>query len=149
MPELNWEQWQWRGTLHSPKLQHYWNLTIRLFSVTLGGGSYPSAEKQSLYSTAPTDWATHWGGSYPPAEKQSVYSTPPNDWATRWGGVIPLCREAVGVFYSSNRLGHSLGWGLAPLQRSSKCILQLQLTGHVHIDLKKDEASMERQVNTC
>ena len=30
-PEQTWEQWQWRGTPHSPKLQHYWNLTIRLF----------------------------------------------------------------------------------------------------------------------
>ena len=28
-----WEQWQWRGTPNFPKLQHYWNLTIRLFSV--------------------------------------------------------------------------------------------------------------------
>ena len=27
------EQWQWRGTLHSSKLQNYWSLTIRLFSV--------------------------------------------------------------------------------------------------------------------
>ena len=30
-----------KGTLHSPKLQHYWRLTIRLFSVicrTLVGG---------------------------------------------------------------------------------------------------------------
>ena len=26
-PEWTWEQWQWRGTLH------YWNLTVRLFSV--------------------------------------------------------------------------------------------------------------------
>ena len=32
-PEWTWEQWQWRGTPHSPKLQHCWNLTIRLFSV--------------------------------------------------------------------------------------------------------------------
>ena len=37
--------WQWKGTLHSPKLLHYWNLTIRLLSVisrTLvgRGGSY-------------------------------------------------------------------------------------------------------------
>ena len=40
-PEWTWEQWQWRGTPHSPKLQHHWNLTIRLFSVisrTLMGG---------------------------------------------------------------------------------------------------------------
>ncbi len=58
----SWEQWQWRGTPHSPKLQHCWNLPIRLFSVisrTLvsGGGSYPSVEVQSVYSTAPADWA--------------------------------------------------------------------------------------------
>ena len=32
-PEWTWEQWQWRGTPHSPMLQHCWNLTIRLFSV--------------------------------------------------------------------------------------------------------------------
>ena len=35
------EQWQWTGPLHSPELQHYWNPTIRLFSVksiTLMGG---------------------------------------------------------------------------------------------------------------
>ena len=32
-PKWNWERWQWRGTLHSTKLQHYWNLIIRLFSV--------------------------------------------------------------------------------------------------------------------
>ena len=24
---------------------------------------------------------------------------------TRWGGVLPLCREAVGVFYSPRQLG--------------------------------------------
>ena len=26
----------------------------------LGGGSYPSAEKQSVYSTAPADWAKRY-----------------------------------------------------------------------------------------
>ena len=40
---------------YSPKLQHYWNLANRLFSVisgrSLGVGSYPSAEMQSVYST--------------------------------------------------------------------------------------------------
>ena len=34
-----------KGTLHSPKLQHYWNLTIRLFSFIfrthVGGGVLP------------------------------------------------------------------------------------------------------------
>ena len=29
----NWDWRQWRGTPHSPNLQHYWNPTIRLFSV--------------------------------------------------------------------------------------------------------------------
>ena len=74
-----------------PKLQqHYWNLTIRLLSfictiLFLGGGSYPSAEKQSVYSTAPDDWIK--GHSL---EK----------------GALLLCRDAVGVFYSPNRLGN-------------------------------------------
>ena len=33
-PKWTWEPWQWKGTPHSPKFQHYWSLTIRLFSVT-------------------------------------------------------------------------------------------------------------------
>ena len=48
------------GILHSPKLQNYWNLTIRLFRVITGhslGESYTSAEMQSVYSAAPADWA--------------------------------------------------------------------------------------------
>ena len=36
LPGCTWEQWQWRGTLHSPKLQHYWSLNIRLLSVISG-----------------------------------------------------------------------------------------------------------------
>ena len=33
--ETEWtrERWQWRGTPHSPKLKHYWSLTIRLVRV--------------------------------------------------------------------------------------------------------------------
>ena len=51
-----------KGRSIFPKPQHYWDLTIRLFSVIyriflLGGGSYPSAEVQSVYTTAPADWA--------------------------------------------------------------------------------------------
>ena len=43
----------------------YWNLTIRLFGVIEGhslGKSYPFAEMQSVYSTAPADWGRdlHW-----------------------------------------------------------------------------------------
>ena len=48
------ERLQWSGTSHSPKLQHYRSLTIRLFSViswTLVGwrwGFYSSANRQSV-----------------------------------------------------------------------------------------------------
>ena len=70
------------------------------------------------------------------------------------GGVLPICRYAVGVFYSPRRLGRlfgvgsypsadvqsvystapvdlasSLEWGLIFLLRCSRCILQPQLTG--------------------
>ena len=60
-PEWTRERCQWRGTPHPPKLQQYWNLTIRLFNAIFrtlfGRGSYPSPEVQWVYSTAPTDWA--------------------------------------------------------------------------------------------
>ena len=76
------------GTPHSPKLLYSWNLTIRLFSVIYkdtrcGGWFYPSAEMQSVYSTALADWAT--GHSL-------------------WG-VLSICRDTVCVFYSPSRLG--------------------------------------------
>ena len=58
-PEWIWEWWQWKGALHSTNLQHYWNLTIRLFSVISGtlvaDRSYPSTEKQSVYSIDPAN----------------------------------------------------------------------------------------------
>ena len=40
-----------KGFSHSPKLQHHWNLTIKLFSFIYGptlAGSYPSSEVQSV-----------------------------------------------------------------------------------------------------
>ena len=50
------------GTLHSSKLQHYWNLNIRLFSVMfrtlVEWESYTSADMQSVYSAASTDRAS-------------------------------------------------------------------------------------------
>ena len=48
---------KWYSTF--PKLLHYWNF-INLFIVisrTLVGWFYPSAEVQSVNSTAPVDWA--------------------------------------------------------------------------------------------
>ena len=47
-----------KGYSAFPKV--YWNFTIKLFSVhiqdTRWGGAYVSAEKQSVYSTAPANW---------------------------------------------------------------------------------------------
>ena len=31
-PDWTWGWWQWRSIPHFPKLQHYWNIIIRLFS---------------------------------------------------------------------------------------------------------------------
>ena len=46
-----------KGCSAFPKPQHQWNLTIRLFSfisrTPIRGRSYPSAEGQSLYASAP------------------------------------------------------------------------------------------------
>ena len=76
---------------------------------------------------------TRWVRCYPFAEMQSVYSTAPADCATEHslGKVLPICRNAVTVFYSTSRLSHesSLGKVLTHLQKCSRCILQLQLIG--------------------
>ena len=61
LSEWNWDWWQWNGTLYSPKLQYYWNLTIKLFNVI----------PETLVA----------------------------------GDVLPLCRHAVGVFYSPGQMG--------------------------------------------
>ena len=58
-----------KGYSAFPKIQHYWNLTIKLFSVipghSLGGvGSYPSAEMQSVYSIAPAEWSEGIKGDF-------------------------------------------------------------------------------------
>ena len=59
--ELTSEQWQWRATQHFLNLQGL-SLAIRLFNVIsrtlIGrGGSYYSAEMQSVYSIVPVNWA--------------------------------------------------------------------------------------------
>ena len=119
-PEWTWEWWQWRGTLHSPKLQHYWSLTLSDCLV-----SYPGHSKSE---------------SYPSAEMQSVYFTASADWALI-EGVLPLCRDAVSVFYSLSQLGPH--WGsLTPLQRCSQSILQPQPTGP---SLRESYSSAEMQ----
>ena len=78
-----------KGVLcHSPK--HYWNVIIRLFSVisrTLVGGGYPSAEKQSVYSTAPADWAI-W-------VMRRVFVNGPGDRGSIPGLIIPKIQKIV------------------------------------------------------
>ena len=72
------------------------------------------------------------GESYHSAEMQSVYSIAPTEWATMIlvGTVLPLCRDTVGVFSCSGRLSNQdTRWGsLTPLQRCSRYVLQLWLT---------------------
>ena len=62
--EWSWEWWQWKGTPHSPKLQHYWSLTIGLINVIsstlIEGEFYPSAEMQLVYSTVLISWVVSY-----------------------------------------------------------------------------------------
>ena len=57
-----------------------------------------------FYSPSRRPEDTCWGRlSYPSAKMQSVYSVAPTDWVTGHllgEGVLPLCKDAVGVFYS-------------------------------------------------
>ena len=62
-PIQYWEQWQWRGTLQSSKLRHYWSFPIKLFTVM-----------------------------------SRTFAV----------GILPLCKDALSVFYCSSRLGYCL-----------------------------------------
>ena len=104
-------------TSNSLNLQYYWSLTTRLFSVicrTFVAGVLPLF-RVSVCVFYNSSWLGHriliWG-SYPSAEMQSVCSTTPADWATGHSlvmvGVLPLCRVAVGVFYSPSQQGHRI-----------------------------------------
>ena len=84
-PKWTWERQQSRSTLHSPYLQHYWNLTIRLFSVIsrilVRGDLLLNRDAVGVFCIrCQLGHRTHVGG------------------------VILLCRDAVGVFYSPSRL---------------------------------------------
>ena len=63
-PEWTWKQWQWKGALHFPKLQHYWELTIKLFRVMsgtfVGRGDLPLCrEAVSVFSfSGRWEWST-------------------------------------------------------------------------------------------
>ena len=83
-PGWTWERWQWKGTPHSPKLQYYWDLIIRLFSVIsrifIGGGMLNPQQKSS----------------------RCILQSQPIGLLL--GGVLSLCRDAVGVFCSPSGL---------------------------------------------
>ena len=98
---------------HSSKVQHYWSLTIKLFSVisrTLiqRWNVLPLCREVVviLYSPSWLDHRTLLGGGgvlLLCREAISVFFNP-SEWATGhplWG-VLPLCREAVNIFYSPN-----------------------------------------------
>ena len=85
------ERWQWRGTPHSTKLQHYWSLTIRLFSVIS---------------------STHLGGILPFCrDAVDVFYRP-----RRLGQTFKLIFEDISkmlVFFPSIRIFHiSFNWSL-------------------------------------
>ena len=111
-------------------------------------------QNSSITRTSPSDCLMSYPGhclkrSYPSVEKQSVYFTAPADWTTKTPveEVLPLCRVAVSVFYSPSRLDHQdTRWGgLAPLQRSSQCILPPQPTWPPRHPLGMSYSSAETQ----
>ena len=114
---LHWEQWQWRGTPHCPKLEHYWSLTIWLLSVksrALIGGVLSFCRDVFGVFCSPS-WLAHQTlieGVLPFFRYAvSVFCSP--YWLghrTFIARVLPLCRDAVSVFYSPANwaIGHSL-----------------------------------------
>ena len=66
--------------------------------------SYSSVEMQSVYSTAPADWATRWRSlTFLQRCSRCILQLQPTGQLV--GGVLPFCRDAVGVYYCLSRLG--------------------------------------------
>ena len=63
------------------------------------GGSYSSAEMQSVYSTVPADWVTRWE-SLTPLQRCSQFILQSQPTGLLVGRVLQLDRDAVSVFYS-------------------------------------------------
>ena len=72
------------------------------------GESYHSAEIQSVYCTAPSNWATR-RGSLTTLQRCNWCILQPQTNGPRVGGVLPLCRDTISVLYSPRRMGHSSG----------------------------------------
>ena len=102
-----------KGYSAFPKLQHYWSLTIRLFSViykTLFGGVLPPCSEavNVFYSPSRLVHRTFVGGVFLfCSEAVSVFNSPCRlGHRTFVGVVLSLCRDTVCVFCSPSRLGH-------------------------------------------
>ena len=67
--------------------------------------SNPSAEMQSMYSIAPTDWAIHWK-SFTPLQRCSRCILQPQPTGPFISGVLPLYRYAGSVFYRPSHLDY-------------------------------------------
>ena len=89
-------------------------------------------KSSSITGASPSNWLMLYPGylfgrrSYSSAEMQSMYSTAPSDWAMQWKGLEPNHQMQFSV---KSRL--LIGEGLTTLQRCSWCIVQPPLTQHV------------------
>ena len=115
--DWTWEQWQWRGTPSSPKLNHYWERIIRLFNViswTLIGWWWvkslqrwswrilqPQPSRDSLPDCLRSYQDTRLLGCSPFAEMKSKYSTTPADWNLPSNSLISYPGHWLGEFYPS------------------------------------------------
>ena len=84
---------------------------IYIYRTLVTEGSYPSAEMQSMYSTAPAERATgHSSGRgltlLPRCSRCFLQPQLNEPQDIRPGEVLPFCRDSVDVFYSPNRMGH-------------------------------------------
>ena len=89
----------------------YIYIYIYIYRTLVTEGSYPSAEMQSMYSTAPAERATgHSSGKglIPLLifSRCLLQPQPNGPQDIRPGGVLPFCRDAVDVFYSPSWMSH-------------------------------------------
>ena len=68
-PEWTWERRQWKGNPYFPNLQHYWSLTIRLFSVIsrtlVRGGGLTTLQRWSQCTQLSHPNVIYWPSTEP------------------------------------------------------------------------------------
>ena len=87
-----------------------------------------------VYSTALADWINSRRGSFTHLQRCSrriLQPQPPG--SIHVGGVLPICRDAVGVFYSPANWINSRRGSFTFLQRCCWCILQPQPPWSIHV----------------